>query len=61
MLTDKGLAAWNVFLKKTSAIVVTRTMSDEELEVFDMMLRDWQAEPTEKKEQEIISRMFNKN
>jgi hypothetical protein len=56
MLTDEGLEAWNAFSKKTHAIVVTRAMPDSEMERLDMMLRDWKAEPTEQKEQAIISR-----
>jgi hypothetical protein len=56
MLTDEGLEAWNAFSKKTHAVVVTRAMPDSEIERLDVMLLDWKAEPTEQKEQAIISK-----
>ena len=55
MLTNKGYDVLIEFSAKTHAIIVTRAMSDSEMERLDMMLRDWKAEPTEQKEQAIIS------
>ena len=55
MLTSKGSEALTIFLDRTHAIIVSRTFSDMDWEVLDVMLRDWRAEPTEQKEQAIIN------
>lgn len=56
MLTDKGHKALTEFIAETHAVIVNRLFSDSDYEILDIMLKDWQSEPTEEKEQKIISR-----
>ena len=55
MLTNKGGRALIEFTDKTSAIIVTRAMSDPDLNRLYEMVLDWKTLPTKQKEQAIMS------
>lgn len=56
MLTDKGYDALIEFSDKTHAVIVTRAMPDSDQDRLEIMLLNWKAQPTEQKEQAIISK-----
>jgi hypothetical protein len=56
MLTNEAISVLIEFGAKTRASIVTSKMTVEDLERLDIMLMNWKAEPTEQKEQAIISK-----
>ena len=54
MLSEKGGQALLDFTAKTNTVIVTVNMSDDGLERLDILLQDWQSDPSIEKELKII-------
>lgn len=54
MLSDRGIDAILLFVDKTGAVIVTRSMTEEELIRLDGLLLEWVADQTQVNEKRII-------